>query len=101
MPIVNRLTPHQKKVPNKRIAVAEQGIGYKICGARSRKDLELFCKRSAGEGTDHKGVGRCYKHGGLNQSPASKNWTAGGRMAQIKYPDIIEKIDQLKQDRDV
>src|SRR5215469_4769615 len=101
MPIVNRSTPDQKRELQNRITLREQEKGYKICGARHRSDLEKFCDRPAGEGTDHKGIGRCYRHGGRNQSPASKNWTAGGKLSQIKYPDIIEKIEQLKQDRDV
>lgn len=101
MPIVNRLTPDEKRELQERIALREQEKGYKICGGRHRSDLQKFCDRPAGEGTDHKGIGRCYMHGGRNQSPASKNWTAGGKLSQIKYPDIIQKIEQLKQDRDV
>lgn len=101
MPIIHRLTPDQRRELEHRITLREQEKGYKVCGARKKPDLDRFCERPAGEGTDHKGIGRCYRHGGRNQSPASKNWKANGVTAQIKYPDIITKIEQLKQDRDV
>lgn len=34
------------------------------CGARLTNGTGLYCGNGAGKGTDHYGVGQCYKHGG-------------------------------------
>lgn len=71
---------------------------YPVCGARNRQgDL---CRNQAGKGTDHLGFGRCKFHGGVNQSPASKNWKHGLN-AKVSYPSIAEKARQLRENRDV
>ena len=98
MPIKNRLTPTARAELNEQIARIEGEKGHKICGARNRNGKP--CSNIAGAGTDHLGIGRCEDHGGLNQSPASRNWKSGVK-AQINYPAIREKVLQLKQDRDV
>lgn len=74
-------------------------VDTRFCNAPKRGNKGL-CKKWAGNGTDHVGVGRCRLHGGLNQSPSSKNFKHGMR-AQIQYPMIVEKANQLRKDRDV
>lgn len=99
MPVVNKLDPAQKKLLAAEIARIEAEKGYKICGARTKTDASP-CSHGAGKNTDHPGVGRCWRHGGKNQSPISARYTHG-KTATIKYPNIIDKIEQLRQDRDV
>lgn len=41
---------------------SQDGRGY--CGAKLRGDREGTCKRPAGAGTDHVGIGYCKNHGG-------------------------------------
>jgi hypothetical protein len=43
------------------------GLDSRYCGAKKRQG-EGFCKRPAGWGTDHPGVGRCKLHGGKTQT---------------------------------
>jgi len=98
IPVINRLTPTAKAELNRRIVEIEARKGFKICGARTRNHDP--CTQRAGWGTDHLGAGRCVKHGGKNQSPSSAKFRHG-QAAQLKYPGIIEKVEQLKKDRDV
>ena len=49
--------------------------GKKFCGARRRQG-EGFCRRPAGWGTDHVGVGHCKLHGGSTKSHRTKAATA-------------------------
>jgi hypothetical protein len=98
MPVKNPLTPTARIELNDRIAQLEAEKGYKICGARNRQGKP--CTNKAGKETDHFGIGRCNDHGGSNQSPSSAGYTTGVR-AKIKYPDIIQKVEQLKSDRDI
>lgn len=72
----------------------------RFCNSPLRGKPGRYCKKWAGNGTDHVGVGRCSLHGGKNQSPDSKNFKHGLR-AQIQYPMIVEKANQLRKDRDV
>lgn len=74
------------------------GKEFAICGAKNRNGVP--CQNQAGKGTDHLGVGRCKFHGGKNQSMNSKVFKHGLN-SQLVYPAILEKIEQLKQDRDV
>ena len=83
---------------NDDIAKIEAQKGYAICGARTGAGKP--CANRAGKDTDHYGIGRCKLHGGKNQSPASAKFTHG-RTASLHYPNIIEKVEQLKKDRDV
>ena len=39
----------------------------RFCGARKRQG-EGYCRRPAGWGTDHVGMGRCKLHGGATKS---------------------------------
>ncbi len=47
----------------------------KFCGARRRQG-EGLCRRPAGWGTDHVGVGHCKLHGGSTKSHRTKAATA-------------------------
>lgn len=52
------------------MSVSEGGIkvgkysAAPTCGAPSTRGKGTFCRRPAGEGTDHKGDGQCFRHGG-------------------------------------
>lgn len=45
----------------------EQRDNHELCGAKKRSDGQP-CRKFAGEGTDHPGIGRCKYHGGSTSS---------------------------------
>ncbi len=51
---------------------------FPLCGARTKAGEP--CKMRSGQGTDHVGVGRCFKHGGA--SPAHRKAAAAGELQQ-------------------
>lgn len=98
MPAKVRLTAGMRRELEKAADVISKEKGYEICGGRTQTDG--ICTNKAGHGTTHLGVGRCKIHGGNNQTPLAKNYKTG-EMAQIHYTSILEKLNQLKIDRDV
>lgn len=98
MPAKIRLTAAQRRELEKAADIVSKEKGYEICGGRTQSDG--LCTNKAGYGTTHLGVGRCRKHGGNNQTPTARNYKSGEH-AQIHYTSILEKMQQLKIDRDV
>lgn len=63
-----------------------------ICGAKGKQKGQP-CKRPAGWGTDHPGVGKCKLHGGLSPAPT-------GRYSKIQRPRVKELLQQFESDPD-
>jgi hypothetical protein len=98
MPAKYRLSSKQKKELAEIAKLRGEKLGRSICGGRAKHGD--ICESPSGTGTDHLGQGRCYLHGGRNQSPQSKVYKTG-EAAKIKYASILEKVEQLKIDRDI
>jgi len=77
-----------KTLMRRQAAVASQGNGF--CGARA-KNSGKPCRRRAGHGTDHPGVGRCRYHGGAVP-------ITSGRYSSIQRPRIQELYQQFAAD---
>lgn len=73
--------------------VGEQQPNY-YCRAWNGK-REKYCRARAGNGTDHKGIGRCKHHGGRNQNAAAMKH---GRYAKIVHPAVQKLIEQHEKD---
>lgn len=63
------------------------------CSSRLRKKPGLTCRHPAGFRTDHPGVGRCWKHGGL--TPIKH-----GRRSAIKRESLAERIERFAANPD-
>ncbi len=65
---------------------APEEAGLK-CGAKRQRGYTGFCEYPAGYGTDHRGVGRCYAHGGRGDSVP--------KGAQDAAPGLAERTRKL------
>lgn len=63
------------------------------CGAKTRSRPGGTCRRVAGWGTDHKGIGRCRLHGGANPSKH-------GMKSKTKLHALRELVAQYEADPD-
>jgi hypothetical protein len=78
---------------------ASEHQGHGICGARKRQG-EGTCRRPAGWGTDHVGVGRCKLHGGStrNQRTKARNDIIDAEVRAILQRETLTPIrDPLSQ----
>ena len=66
-------------------------VAHELCGAPKRQGGT--CRQTAGNRTDHPGVGRCWLHGG--RSPVKH-----GRYSTMKRAQIRELIEQHEADPD-
>lgn len=71
---------------------------YPICGGLNREGFP--CGNNAGKGTNHKGFGRCWKHGG-NMQEMGRGQLKYSIVANVSYPGIKEEVERLKADPDV
>lgn len=62
-----------------------------ICGAR-KKDGSI-CRAFAGQGTDHKGIGRCKYHGGNTPSHKQHAISAEAKRNMVKLGAPVKGID--------
>lgn len=69
------------------IELEEDRLGRKICGARNQRDEP--CGNYAGQGTDHKGIGRCKQHGGNNRRGTSHPDFRHGRYAESIFERVL------------
>jgi hypothetical protein len=60
------------------------------CRGWNAKRLK-YCKQRAGHGTSHKGVGRCFQHGGLKRSGDDR--VTNGRNSRVKATALGDLID--------
>ena len=51
---------------------------FDLCGARTKTGQP--CKMRSGQGTDHVGIGRCFRHGGA--SPSGRKAAAAAELQQ-------------------
>lgn len=65
----------------------------KICGAKTKKDGSP-CKKPAGWGTDHVGIGKCKLHGGA--SPVKH-----GLYSKYTGHRLAEMVDKLSNDEEL
>ena len=75
------------------------GVCERHCGGRKRPGPGL-CRRPAGWGTSHAGVGRCKLHGGATPSHvnAAKRRSAARSAAVFGLPVEVEPVDALLQE---
>jgi hypothetical protein len=72
---------------------------YPVCGSVT-KGSEFLCAQPAGAGTEHKGVGRCWKHGGRREKHAKHLLKLIGD-TELIFPGIQNEFNRLAKDRDV
>jgi hypothetical protein len=72
---------------------------YPTCGGRIQ-ETGLPCNMHAGAGTDHKGIGRCWKHGGRKESHSKHLLKLIGD-TDLVFPGIQDEFNRLAKDRDV
>jgi hypothetical protein len=72
---------------------------YATCGGKIQ-DTGLPCNAHAGAGTNHKGVGRCWRHGGRQEVHSKKLLSLLGD-SDILFPGIKQEFTRLAADRDV
>ena len=98
-PIPKNLTQEQR---DSLVKEAQKNYKYVICGyvSLARDGQILVCKKPAGSGTTHKGVGKCHKHGGRGR-PIT---TGTGIMHKpdVELPTLLQKakVFHLKQVKD-
>src|SRR5690554_3423726 len=73
---------------------AKSEKNYPTCGAKTRAGTT--CKKPAGWGTDHPGVGKCKLHGG-----ASTKNIKHGYYSKYLNSGLADKIDELAIDKDL
>jgi hypothetical protein len=77
-----------------------KSVTYAICGAENRAGGT--CGAPAGAGTDHKGKGRCFMHGGRKQHDGIGQLKENYSLTRmITYPGIQEEVKRLSEERDV
>ncbi len=64
-----------------------------ICGAQT-KGTGAPCRRPAGWGTDHAGVGRCKLHGGATPRGVKSSRMVDGLQCRYLPPKIDERVEQ-------
>lgn len=74
-----------KTIPTKYEGQLEPNYYCRGWNAKRQK----YCKARAGKGTDHKGIGRCYGHGGRNQNAAAMK---SGKYSKIGHPELRKLI---------
>lgn len=52
---------------------------------------QKYCKARAGHGTNHKGIGRCFQHGGLNDGDGR---VTTGKNSRVKSTALEQLIEQ-------
>lgn len=82
-----------KTIPRKFVGKIEPNYFCRGWNAKREK----YCGARAGHGTTHKGVGRCFQHGGTVEDDAR---LSHGRYRSIESPRIQELLDELAQDPD-
>lgn len=66
---------------------------HPICG--SPKKVGGICHYTAGQGTDHKGYGRCWKHSGQLQE-IGRGALAWDKLEMVSYPGIVARANTLR-----
>lgn len=69
----------------------EQRDKHELCAATARSTGKP-CRRYAGQGTDHLGVGKCALHGGRTESHNKAAITALAKQRQVRLGVPVEKI---------
>src|SRR4051794_16311470 len=67
---------------------SEKRSTYSLCGAK-RKNGET-CRLFAGQGTDHKGIGRCKHHGGSTPSHMTNAVVQESQRRMVKFGHAID-----------
>jgi hypothetical protein len=67
----------------------EQRDKHPLCGAKRRSDGKP-CRKFAGEGTDHFGIGRCRLHGGSTRNHRKAAVVQEAQRRAAMYPEMIE-----------
>jgi hypothetical protein len=69
----------------------EQRSAHALCGARKKSDGSP-CRKFAGEGTDHFGLGRCRLHGGATPSHKSHAVGLAAKARMVKMGAPVEGV---------
>lgn len=88
--IRKRLEQKAKK-PSKAVKAVRKNEAAEKCGANLRGGGT--CKRVAGQGTDHLGVGNCFAHGGA--SPNHRKKTATQQLRRLAGRELVD-IDPMQ-----
>lgn len=81
------------------VALTGQGKPYLACGAYSRnKKKGDRCHMAAGQGTAHKGYGRCKYHGGNNTGPITEEGKAIASQNARKHGFYAEALSREERE---
>lgn len=71
-----------------------------FCGATRRRTDDIECRRPAGWGTSHPGVGRCKLHGGATPTHVNASQIATAREHAVLYgvPRQVHPLDGLMEE---